>query len=73
MKNSKKQFQRRTKIIATLGPATDDSKILEQLISSGVDAIRLNFSHGTSDDQRKRVELVRSISKKYDCDVGIFW
>ena len=71
MKNSKKQFQRRTKIIATLGPATDDSKILEQLISSGVDAIRLNFSHGTSDDQRKRVELVRSISKKYDCDVGI--
>ncbi len=45
---------RRTKIIATLGPSTDRHGILEKLIVAGTDAVRLNFSHGTTDDHKQR-------------------
>ncbi|HVK99606.1 MAG TPA: pyruvate kinase, partial [Dongiaceae bacterium] len=44
---------RRTKIVATLGPATDDPAVLERLLLSGVNVVRLNFSHGTSADQAR--------------------
>ena len=43
---------RRTKIIATLGPATDDAKTLREVITAGLDVARLNFSHGDHDAQR---------------------
>jgi len=46
--------QRRTKIIATLGPATDPPGVLEALIRAGVNVVRLNFSHGSPDGQRQR-------------------
>ncbi|HIF18027.1 MAG TPA: pyruvate kinase [Cycloclasticus sp.] len=65
------QKPRRTKIMATLGPATDDPKILEELIKAGVDVVRLNFSHGDADDQRNRANMVRAASKKFDRHVGI--
>ena len=64
---------RRTKIIATLGPATDDPAILTQLIAAGVDAVRLNFSHGTAHDHAERVAHVRSIAseqKKIICIIA---
>ncbi|MFC1751241.1 pyruvate kinase, partial [Pseudomonadota bacterium] len=41
---------RRTKIVATLGPATDDPKALDDLIQAGVDVVRANFSHGSAED-----------------------
>ncbi len=50
---------RQTKIVATLGPSTDSEKEMSALISSGLDVARVNFSHGTLEDQRKRIELVR--------------
>ena len=50
---------RRTKIVATLGPATDAPGMLEDIIRRGADVVRVNFSHGTADDHRKRVEAVR--------------
>ena len=53
---------RRTKIIATLGPATDDPDVLSRLLAAGVDAVRLNFSHGTAHDHAERVQHVRSIA-----------
>jgi pyruvate kinase len=53
---------RRTKIIATLGPATDDLTVLTRLIAAGVDAVRLNFSHGTADDHSTRVAHIRRIA-----------
>ncbi len=56
---------RRTKIIATLGPATDDPAVLTRLIHAGADVVRINFSHGSSDDHRRQAELVRRISR--DC------
>ncbi|BCX82552.1 pyruvate kinase [Methylomarinovum caldicuralii] len=62
---------RRTKIVATLGPASDSPEVLERLIDAGVDVFRLNFSHGTADDHRRRARLVREISESNRHYVGI--
>jgi pyruvate kinase len=62
---------RRTKIVATLGPATEDQAILEKIIRAGVDVVRLNFSHGDAEDHKKRAEMVRQISRKLHRHVGI--
>ena len=62
---------KRTKIVATLGPATDKSGVLEQLIQSGVNVVRLNFSHGSADDHRRRAEEVRAISRQLATPVAV--
>jgi pyruvate kinase len=62
---------RRTKIVATLGPASESPEILDQLVASGVNVVRLNFSHGSPEDHIKRAELVRSIAKKHGVVVGV--
>ncbi|HSH30078.1 MAG TPA: pyruvate kinase [Thiohalobacter sp.] len=62
---------RRTKIIATLGPATDDPKALDELIQAGVDVVRLNFSHGTHDEHRNRGETVRNRARAHGRQVGV--
>jgi pyruvate kinase len=62
---------RRTKIVATLGPASSSADVIEGLILAGVDVFRLNFSHGTHDEQRHRAEMVRSCSEKTGRIVGI--
>ena len=54
---------RRTKIIATLGPATDSPDVMRSLIDAGVDVVRLNFSHGTQDEHRERAERVREMTE----------
>ena len=54
---------RRTKIIATLGPATDGPDVLQGLIDAGVDVVRLNFSHGDADQHRARAERVRAMTE----------
>src|SRR3990172_5107980 len=55
---------RRTKIVATLGPASQDPKTLEHLIEAGVDVVRLNSSHGTKEQHQQGLENVRRISKR---------
>ena len=62
---------RRTKIVATLGPASSDAKTLERMIAAGLDVVRMNFSHGTADEHGKRVELVRSLARKAGRAVGV--
>ncbi|MTI13692.1 pyruvate kinase [Sansalvadorimonas verongulae] len=62
---------RRTKIVATLGPATDETNALEKLILAGVDLVRLNFSHGEPEDHRRRAEQVRKLAEKHDRAVAI--
>ncbi len=62
---------RRTKILATLGPATDKPGVLESLFKAGVDVVRLNFSHGVAQDHIDRAEAVRALSKKTGRRVGI--
>lgn len=63
--------RRRTKIVATLGPATDDPGVLESVIRAGADVLRFNFSHGAAEEQKERVEQVRSIASKLGRYVGI--
>lgn len=62
---------RRTKIVATLGPATDRAGEMQKLVEAGVDVVRLNFSHGTHAEHRARVELVRKAADLAGRDVGI--
>ena len=62
---------RRTKIVATLGPASDTQAVLEELISAGVDVVRMNFSHGSAQDHIDRAERVRAAALACGRSVGI--
>jgi len=62
---------RRTKIVATLGPASSDQKVLEKMIRAGVDLVRMNFSHGSAQDHQKRAEAVRAAAAAVGRTVGI--
>ncbi|MCB2298577.1 pyruvate kinase [Clostridium tagluense] len=55
---------RMTKIVCTLGPAVDDENLLEQLILGGMDVARLNFSHGTQEEHKARVDRVKKVREK---------
>jgi pyruvate kinase len=63
--------QRATKIVATLGPASSDPALLEEMIRAGVNVVRLNFSHGTAQDHIDRATLVREAAKRAGCEVAI--
>ncbi len=63
--------QRRTKIIATLGPATDRPGVLEQVLAEGADVVRINLSHGGVEDHRRRVNEIRATAAKLGREVGI--
>lgn len=54
---------RQTRIVATLGPATDTPEIIGSLLEQGADVFRLNFSHGSHDDHRRRVEILRDLER----------
>lgn len=63
---------RRTKIVATLGPAScANPKILENMISAGVDVVRINFSHGTREQHLQHAEMTRSIAQSLGRTVGV--
>ena len=62
---------RRTKILTTLGPASDTPKVLAEMIRAGVDAVRVNFSHGNPDDHAKRVQRVRDAAQSVGKWVGV--
>lgn len=63
--------QRHTRIVATLGPATDPPDVLEAILRAGVDVVRLNFSHGDPSAQVARGEAVRAVAAKIGREVGI--
>ena len=63
--------QRFTKIVATLGPATSTPERLRALFEAGTDVFRLNFSHGTPDDHRQRVEQLRAMEEHYKHPIAI--
>ncbi|MFO8153659.1 pyruvate kinase [Thioalkalivibrio sp.] len=62
---------RRTKIVATLGPATDSERALERLVEAGVDVVRINFSHGDAASHRQRVARIREIAARSGRCVGV--
>ncbi len=63
--------QRKTKIVCTLGPATRSKKAIEALIEAGMDVVRLNFSHGTREEHRSTIRLIRRIAGKLGRHVAI--
>ena len=62
---------RRTKIVATLGPATDDPAVLKELILAGVNVVRVNFSHGSHEEHLRRIRAVRETSDEVRRVVGV--
>lgn len=63
---------KKTKILATIGPASESEEILEELVEAGVNAFRLNFSHGTHEYHKANIEKIRRIEKKLNYRIGIF-
>ena len=62
---------KRTKILATIGPASDSEEMIEKLIRGGINGARLNFSHGSYDEHAAKIKAVREISKKVGKEVAI--
>ncbi len=56
--------RRKTKIVCTIGPASQSPKILEALIQDGMNVARLNFSHGTHEEHQRKIEAIREISDR---------
>ena len=62
---------RRTKIVATIGPASESPEVLDKLVAAGVNVVRLNFSHGSPEEHKQRAENVRAAAEKHGVYVGI--
>ena len=62
---------KRTKIIATLGPSTDSTEMLEKMLKAGMDLVRINFSHGNYEQHACQVEKVRACAAKLGREVGV--
>ncbi|MDX1668053.1 MAG: pyruvate kinase, partial [Limnobacter sp.] len=62
---------RQTKIVATLGPASSDATVLENMIKAGLNVVRVNFSHGTAAEHTERVLQVREIAQRLKCDIAV--
>lgn len=65
------QLHKRTKILATIGPASDSEEMIEKLIESGLNGVRLNFSHGSHEEHAAKVEKVREISARLGKNIAI--
>ena len=62
---------RKTKVIATIGPACDSIETIKAMIRAGMNVARLNFSHGTHEEHRKRLEMIRQASSELDANVAL--
>ena len=62
---------RKTKIICTLGPSVDNDEMIKALIENGMDAARLNFSHGTHEEHKKRIERIRKVAHKMGVNIPL--
>ena len=63
--------RKKTKIVATLGPATSKKETLKQMILSGVDVFRINFSHASHDDVAERIKMIRELNDELDMSTSI--
>jgi len=63
--------KKRTKIVATLGPASSKMEVLEKMVISGLDVVRLNMSHGTQEEHSERIKLVREVEKRLNLPIPI--
>ncbi|MCM5662552.1 pyruvate kinase [Galbibacter mesophilus] len=63
--------RKKTKIVATLGPATSSKEVLKDMIEAGVNVFRINFSHANYDDVKERIDMIRSLNKEYNYNTAI--
>ena len=63
--------RRAAKVVATLGPASTTPEMIAALFQAGVDVFRLNFSHGTQEDHRQRLETIRALEEKAGRPIGV--
>ncbi len=63
--------KKKTKIVATLGPATSKKEVLREMMKEGVDVFRINFSHANYDDVKERIELIRELNEELEYNVAI--
>ncbi len=63
--------ERQTKILATIGPASNTPEMIETLFKAGVDMFRLNFSHGDHDTHRAVIKIIRGVEEKYNHPIGV--
>ncbi|MCU7799890.1 MAG: pyruvate kinase, partial [gamma proteobacterium symbiont of Lucinoma myriamae] len=68
---SRKALQRKTKIVATIGPASDSPEILRQMIEAGMNVARLNMSFGVDEIQQQRLDRIRQVASDMGCAVAI--
>jgi len=68
---AKQNVEKKTKIVATIGPASEAPEMVEELILSGVNVFRLNLSHGTIEEHVERLKRIRQIAKRLDIHVAI--
>ena len=62
---------KKTKIVATLGPATSSDEIIEKMILAGVNVFRINFSHADYNDVSERIRMIRRVDKKLNVNTAI--
>ena len=62
---------RKTKIICTLGPASDNEKVLSEMIDAGMNVARLNFSHGTHEEHAKKIEMIKKVRERKNVPIPI--
>ena len=63
--------KKKTKIVATLGPATSTKKILKEMLDAGANVFRINFSHANYDDVKKRIKMIRELNKEFGYNAAI--
>ena len=62
---------RKGKIVATLGPASNSEKVIKELIETGVNVFRLNFSHGTHEEHAERIKIIRKVSSELNRNIAV--
>lgn len=70
-KRKKAGIGKRTKIVCTMGPNTDDIEIMRGLVENGMDVARFNFSHGTYEEQAARIKLLKKVRQEYDMPIAM--
>ena len=63
--------RKKTKIVATLGPATDNKEVLKGMLEEGVNVFRINFSHADYNDVKARVDMIRELNEEYNFTAAI--
>lgn len=71
MSIEKRNFTKRTKIVATLGPATNSKEIIREMVYAGVNVFRINFSHADYENVKERIQWIREINEEEEFSIGI--